>query len=70
VAETHIFDFNRDIYDKPIKINMLDFLRDEQKFASVGELSAQITKDVAQAKAILATAERELALSCEDDFNR
>jgi riboflavin kinase/FMN adenylyltransferase len=70
VAETHIFDFDRDIYDKPIKINMLDFLRGEQKFASVGELSAQIEKDVARAKAILATTERELTLSCEDDFNR
>ncbi|MDR3088574.1 MAG: bifunctional riboflavin kinase/FAD synthetase [Desulfobulbaceae bacterium] len=70
VAETHIFDFNRDIYDRPIKVNMLDFLRDERKFAGVAELSAQIEKDVARAKAILAVAERELALSCEDDFNR
>jgi len=70
VAETHIFDFDRDIYDQPIKINMLDFLRDERKFASVGELSAQIEKDVARAKAILASDEHELALSCEDDFNR
>jgi len=70
VAETHIFDFDRDIYDRPIKVNLLDFLRDERKFASVGELSAQITKDVARAKAILAQEERELALSGQDDFNR
>jgi len=70
VAETHIFDFNRDIYGQAIKINMLDFLRDEKKFASVGELSAQIAKDVARAKAILANEEQNLALSCEDDFNR
>jgi len=70
VAETHIFDFDRDIYGQPIKINMLDFLRDEQKFASVGALSAQIAKDVARAKAILAAEEQELAMSCEDDFNR
>ena len=70
VAETHIFDFDRDIYDRPIKVNLLDFLRDERKFASVGELSAQIEKDVARAKAILATTEQELTLSCEDDFNR
>ena len=70
VAETHIFDFDRDIYDRPIKVNLLDFLRDERKFASVGELSAQIKKDVARAKAILAQEERELALSGQDDFNR
>ena len=70
VAETHIFDFDRDIYDQSIKINMLDFLRDEKKFSSVSELSAQIARDVARAKSILADEERELALSCEDDFNR
>ena len=70
VAETHIFDFDRDIYDQPIKINMLEFLRDEKKFASVSDLSAQIAQDVAQAKSILAAGEQELALSCEDDFNR
>ena len=70
VAETHIFDFDRDIYDQPIKVNMLDFLRDEKKFASVGELSAQIAKDVARAKAILTDEEHNLTLSCEDDFNR
>ena len=70
VAEAHIFDFDRDIYERPIKVNMLDFLRDEKKFASVGELSAQIAKDVARAKTILAEEEQELALSCEDDFNR
>ncbi|MDR0477828.1 MAG: bifunctional riboflavin kinase/FAD synthetase [Desulfobulbaceae bacterium] len=70
VAETHIFDFDRDIYDQPIKVNVLDFLRDEKKFASVGELTAQITRDVARAKAILAKDEQHLAVSCEDDFNR
>jgi riboflavin kinase/FMN adenylyltransferase len=61
VAETHIFDFDRDIYDRPIKVNLLDFLRDERKFASVGELSAQIAKDVARAKAILAEEKHEFA---------
>ncbi len=54
VAETHIFDFNEDIYGKPIKINLLKFLRVEKKFPGPKELSEQIAKDVLLAKKILA----------------
>jgi len=50
VAETHIFDFNQDIYGKPMKVNLLRFLRSEVKFSGIKELSAQIAKDVIQAK--------------------
>ena len=70
VAETHIFDFSQDIYGKPIKINLLRFLRGEQKFAGPAELAAQITKDVAEAKRVLADAEKEIRLSCEERYNR
>ncbi len=70
VAETHIFDFNQDIYGKPIKINLLRFLRGEQKFASPAELTAQIHKDVAEARQVLAAAEKEITLTCEERYNR
>ena len=70
VAETHIFDFNEDIYGKPIKINLLRFLRDETRFNGVAELAAQIARDVLEAKKILAEQQKELTLSCEDEFNR
>ncbi len=53
VAETHIFDFSRNIYGKPIKVNLLKFLRGEEKFNSIEELSAQISKDVVMSKEIL-----------------
>lgn len=53
VAETHIFDFNRDIYGKPIKVNLIKFLRGEVKFAGIKELAAQISKDVEEAKKAL-----------------
>jgi riboflavin kinase/FMN adenylyltransferase len=53
VAETHIFDFNQDIYGKPIKVNLLKFLRSEKKFSGVEELTKQIQKDVLLAKKIL-----------------
>lgn len=64
VAETHIFDFSEDIYGKPIKVNLLKFLRSERKFAGAQELSQQIVKDVAVAKAVLAEHRMELAHSC------
>ena len=70
VAETHIFDFNQDIYGKPIKVNLLRFLRSEQKFSGIAELSAQIAKDVSRAKEILIRQQNELTLSCEERFNR
>lgn len=69
VAETHIFDFNQDIYGKPIKINLLCYIRGEQKFASIDELAAQIGRDVVQAKKILLENQLELALTCEEKFN-
>jgi riboflavin kinase / FMN adenylyltransferase len=53
IAETHIFDFNQDIYGKPIKVNLLQFLRDEKKFPGIKELAEQIACDVVQAKQVL-----------------
>jgi riboflavin kinase/FMN adenylyltransferase len=69
-AETHIFDFDQDIYGKKIKINLLRFLRDEKKFAGVDQLNRQIQADIEQAKAVLAEAQDEVLLSCEEKFNR
>lgn len=69
-AETHIFDFNQDIYGKPIKINLLRFLRDEQKFSGPGELAKQIAKDIEEAKKVLEDAQKEILLSCEEKYNR
>ncbi|HID03177.1 MAG TPA: bifunctional riboflavin kinase/FAD synthetase [Desulfobacterales bacterium] len=70
VAETHIFDFDQDIYGKPIKINLLRFLRSEQKFSGIEELSAQIARDIVHAKEVLIEQQNELILSCEERFNR
>lgn len=70
VAETHIFDFEQDIYGKPIKVNLLRFLRSERKFSGIDELAAQIAKDVTEAKIILLEQQKELILSCEERFNQ
>jgi riboflavin kinase/FMN adenylyltransferase len=68
-AETHIFDFNQDIYGKPIKVNLLRYLRDEKKFSGPAELSHQIATDIEMAKQVLAEAQKDVLLSCEDRFN-
>ena len=68
-AETFIFDFNEDIYGKPIKVNLLRHLRGEKKFSGPNELVAQIKQDVTQAKEVLAQASQEIKLACEEKFN-
>ena len=44
-AETHIFDFDGDIYGEEIKVEFVHFLRPEYKFDSIEELEAQIARD-------------------------
>lgn len=51
--EVHILDFNDDLYDTRLRINLVARLRDEKKFSSIDELSEQIKKDVKIAKEIL-----------------
>ena len=70
VAETHIFDFDDDIYGKSIKINLLKHLRGEKKFSGPEELSAQIRKDIQVAHVVLEEAQKELLLSCEEKFSQ
>ncbi|GAB4222070.1 MAG: bifunctional riboflavin kinase/FAD synthetase [Francisella sp.] len=53
LLETHIFNFNQDIYGKHITIEILDFIRKEIKFKSFAELQAQIKKDVQTAKKLI-----------------
>lgn len=50
-VETHIFNFDKELYGKNIKVEFLKKMRDEIKFDSVEALSAQITEDCITAKA-------------------
>lgn len=43
--EVHFFDFEDDIYGEQIKIDLLNRLRDEEKFESVEALKDQLAKD-------------------------
>ena len=53
--EAHIFDFNRDIYDKRIKLELLERIRPEKKFENAEALKTQIAEDLKKAREILST---------------
>ncbi len=53
VIECFIFDFNKEIYGKEITLEIVKFMRKQQKFDSVELLRLQIEKDVADAKKFL-----------------
>lgn len=52
--EAHLFDFSGDLYGQRLRLQFLERLRSEEKYASVVELTAQIRRDVAAAKEALA----------------
>ncbi|MDR3180330.1 MAG: bifunctional riboflavin kinase/FAD synthetase [Prevotellaceae bacterium] len=45
VIETHIFDFDEDIYGQPIEVRLVQRIREERRFNSLDELKQQIAKD-------------------------
>lgn len=51
--EAHLFDWDQKLYGQRISIEFIEKIRDEQRFSSVAELSAQIQKDILAAKKIL-----------------
>ncbi len=51
--ETHLFDFEGDVYGKYICVELVEFIRPEKKFDDFGALKAQILKDAEQAGGIL-----------------
>jgi len=51
--EVHIFDFNHDIYSEEVELEFIQRVRDEQKFANVDDLIAQLKKDEETIRAIV-----------------
>ena len=43
--ETHIIGFEKELYDKEIKIRFVDFVRDDKKFDNFEALKRQIGAD-------------------------
>jgi len=53
-VEVHLFDFAGDLYGAELRIHLVERIRDERRFADVSELRAQIERDMAGARALLA----------------
>ena len=49
-VETHILDFNEEIYGKTVKIEFIKFIREEKKFSDLEALKRQISLDILEAK--------------------
>jgi len=55
ILETHLFDFDGNIYNEILRVALIEFVRPEQKFDGIDKLQSQIKKDCTQAKFILAS---------------
>ncbi len=51
--ETYILDFDMNVYDAQINLDLLEFIREEQKFASREELRGAIQKDMLHARQMI-----------------
>ena len=54
LLEAHLFDVERDLYGEKIEVALHAFIREEQKFDSVDALVAEMRRDEAEARRLLA----------------
>jgi riboflavin kinase/FMN adenylyltransferase len=54
LMETHLFDFDGDLYGKYLSVELIRYIRPEAKFPDLAALIAQIGADAARAREILA----------------
>jgi riboflavin kinase/FMN adenylyltransferase len=45
LLETHIIDFSGDLYGRRLRVTLEEKLRDEKRFASIGDLKEQLMRD-------------------------
>jgi riboflavin kinase / FMN adenylyltransferase len=53
LLEVHVFDFQGDLYGREIEVEFVAKLRDEERFASLAALTAQMQRDGGEARRIL-----------------
>lgn len=51
--EVHIFDFEGDLYNRPLRIELLRFIRKERKFDNLAQLQMQLTEDERQCRNLI-----------------
>ncbi len=53
--ETHILDFEGELYGRSVRVELREFLRPEKKFAGADELRAAVERNIEQARALFKT---------------
>ncbi len=53
ILEAHVFDYDDDLYGNHLDVEFVAKLRDEEKFADLDALKAQMDRDAVQARCIL-----------------
>jgi riboflavin kinase/FMN adenylyltransferase len=53
IIEVHILDYHRNLYERQLKIDIIDRIRGEKQFDTADELKKQITEDIKRGRAIL-----------------
>jgi riboflavin kinase/FMN adenylyltransferase len=53
-CEVHLFGFDRDLYDRELRVRFIDRIRGQQRFASLDELRARLAEDATVAREQLA----------------
>lgn len=51
-AEVHLLDFSEDLYGRTLKVELVEYLREEKKFSGLDELKAQIARDIEKARQV------------------
>ena len=50
LLEVHLFNFDKNLYNKYLTVNFVKFIRKEKKFKNIGQLRKQIITDLFKAK--------------------
>lgn len=53
LLEVHVFDFEGDLYNRNLRVGLIEFIRPEQKFDGLDSLRAQLAQDCDAARGIL-----------------
>lgn len=63
LLETHVFDYDGDLYGQRIRVCLADYVRPEKRFDGIESLRAQIAEDVARARMSLSEGDRRLPMA-------
>ena len=64
--EVHLFDFNQDLYDQHLEVELIERIRPDAKFDNMEALKVQMDKDANAARQILQINEAQEATSAEN----